>query len=129
MATLTRLHPVSPGRWVSTTKHDGKNHNGCTFNPVVNYVRESVYSNGPHTIRIDRCLLGTFLDTIKCRFAFLEVFATEPEPSIIVRFCRIFQIAYDFRAKTEDVRHLLPVRSRSNTWSQVSNSSGFASCA
>jgi len=65
------LHPVAPGRWIVTTKHDGENHDRSTFNPVVNNVRESVQANRPHTIRINGSLLGTLLDTIECRFTLL----------------------------------------------------------
>jgi hypothetical protein len=65
------LHPVSPSRWVTTTEHDGENYNRSAFNPEVNYVRESVYSNGPYTIRVDASLRRSLQDAIECGFAFL----------------------------------------------------------
>ncbi len=78
-------------------------------------------------MHVDASLLRTVTDAINRGFALVQELSTEFQLAIVVPFRRILQVGNNFGAKAKCVRHLLLVRSRSRTSSQVSTSSEFAS--
>jgi hypothetical protein len=74
-----------------------------------------VQSDGPNAGSTNGALLWTIQDAVECRLAFLKEFTTQTKTSIVVPFCSLLEIAYNFRTETENVFHLFLVRRRSST--------------
>jgi hypothetical protein len=74
-----------------------------------------VQSDGPHAVSTNGALLWTIQDAVECRLAFFEEFTAEPKTSIVVPSGSLLEIAYNFRAETENEFHLFLVRRRSST--------------